>query len=1079
MSVAPNQPDQFPLHRNPELAQAPFDREWDELILRRLASGQLNASRAYEYCGALTKPTESDDEPIQMLQWLNRLDARGQPISQPLNVADLESIRENDVMVILAGWTNARKITRNTRKERMLASVLIDRIQQELVGVAFSGGGVRSASFNLGVLQALAEKDVLKNVDYLSTVSGGGYIGSFFTGLLHNMARRGENASPKELLVAEKGQQTPIAQKLIRGGQYLNQPKLFLNRFLIGWFWVNLVFWSGYFLLCLGLAYAWRLLDVHPVHTFILWMTFDGCLDYVRPFLPAMVFFVAWLVCWSALYWNWFMAPRPILRGTVDLVVLGVLAGLAIVYDKGVVFRCDTRCLACLWLLIVAMSFLVMNWDGFRDVLYRSCIWIFVLAVVSLLIGTAVWLSTPVINVASSTSGSVATDMSDYLTRQSNLIVPLLIILAACLLPFLWPGRLLHSGQASKGSWEGVVFKISTYALLGGIPLASVMLTARHNVSGEADMATRQVVNTDIKDWPRFFTRLRSEKSTNQNTPATYFLHQLEVKAFDGSDQGNEMFQFLTIDSAESLNEIEKRFSPSKDMKNVKWNEWHEIETKREKIAGAIDDVLSWTGLAEDLTKLDGKLDKPEEEEKEKAELASGRPLPYSLRKRTQLEAAEKKRLKEYLDLHKLGLLPEGHVKDMNYLLLRAFYPDELWPRTMPRRSVTVNADQTWRLHAMGWVLGVFLLSALLVNLNATSLHWFYYEQLRQAYLKIAPTDESHVKLHQLENTMQGGPYHLLSATVDLGSEHRNDLFSVQTFLFSKHYCGCPTLGYEPSSTYSNGEVDLATAMAISGAAVTPMRINNPLVAILMSLMNLRLGQWFVRPNGKADFINNIHFIGLLIDRVRGWWSADGQRRFYFLSDGGHEENLGIEPLLRRRCRLIVASDAGQDGDHNFDDFSKLYRRMRLRGIQFCDPQTGNPLSLELLEKKKNETRVQGNFIVAKFIYPDGLEGMLVYLKPCFSSQLKEEIDLANFKKHYPAFPHDPTSDVTFQPDQVESYRQLGEAIGKRLVDKALKLHAALEGGLPFTHAMEPSEPEGRSGAASERPSSPGNVEKT
>ena len=46
-----------------------------------------------------------------------------------------------------------------------------------LMGLAFSGGGIRSATFSLGVLQALAKKDVLEKMDYLSTVSGGGYIG--------------------------------------------------------------------------------------------------------------------------------------------------------------------------------------------------------------------------------------------------------------------------------------------------------------------------------------------------------------------------------------------------------------------------------------------------------------------------------------------------------------------------------------------------------------------------------------------------------------------------------------------------------------------------------------------------------------------------------------------------------------------------------------------------------------------------------------------------------------------------------------------------------------------------------------
>ena len=64
-------------------------------------------------------------------------------------------------------------------KDARLVSGRIARDQ--LMGLAFSGGGIRSATFNLGVLQALAELKLLKEFDYLSTVSGGGYIGSWLT----------------------------------------------------------------------------------------------------------------------------------------------------------------------------------------------------------------------------------------------------------------------------------------------------------------------------------------------------------------------------------------------------------------------------------------------------------------------------------------------------------------------------------------------------------------------------------------------------------------------------------------------------------------------------------------------------------------------------------------------------------------------------------------------------------------------------------------------------------------------------------------------------------------------------------
>jgi hypothetical protein len=83
------------------------------------------------------------------------------------------------------------------------------------LGLAFSGGGIRSACFNLGLLQALAEKahnsgTLLKRVDYLSTVSGGGYIGSWFVSCL----REKPGFKPQD--------ETPELDHLRKFGRYLS-----------------------------------------------------------------------------------------------------------------------------------------------------------------------------------------------------------------------------------------------------------------------------------------------------------------------------------------------------------------------------------------------------------------------------------------------------------------------------------------------------------------------------------------------------------------------------------------------------------------------------------------------------------------------------------------------------------------------------------------------------------------------------------------------------------------------------------------------------------------------------------------
>jgi len=165
---------------------------------------------------------------------------------------------------------------------------------------------------------------------------------------------------------------------------------------------------------------------------------------------------------------------------------------------------------------------------------------------------------------------------------------------------------------------------------------------------------------------------------------------------------------------------------------------------------------------------------------------------------------------------------------------------------------------------------------------------------------------------------------------------------------------------------------------------------------------------------------------------------------------------LGLAPLLARRCKLIVVSDAGYDPDHAFADLLKLYRTARSRyGTQFVDLSTQRPMSLKdlhlefksLQDAGKRGTSKYGvtkkHFLVVgiKYHLPktvvDGMElpepdtGVLIYVKPSIVGD--EEIDLLQHREENPMFPHDPTSDVAFNELQFESYRQLGHLIGMEL----------------------------------------------
>jgi hypothetical protein len=81
-----------------------------------------------------------------------------------------------------AATTAASGVNPPARPEPDIAHLRTLALDRSLVGLAFSGGGIRSATFGLGVLQALGHLRLLRHVDYLSTVSGGGYIGSWLAG---------------------------------------------------------------------------------------------------------------------------------------------------------------------------------------------------------------------------------------------------------------------------------------------------------------------------------------------------------------------------------------------------------------------------------------------------------------------------------------------------------------------------------------------------------------------------------------------------------------------------------------------------------------------------------------------------------------------------------------------------------------------------------------------------------------------------------------------------------------------------------------------------------------------------------
>src|ERR1043166_8893756 len=92
-------------------------------------------------------------------------------------------------------WSRIQDFGEILDQERSAIATRAGRDSKKVwTGVSLSGGGIRSASFCLGGLQALAKYRVLSRIDYISTVSGGGYIGAGLQWLLSRDQDAGVNS---------------------------------------------------------------------------------------------------------------------------------------------------------------------------------------------------------------------------------------------------------------------------------------------------------------------------------------------------------------------------------------------------------------------------------------------------------------------------------------------------------------------------------------------------------------------------------------------------------------------------------------------------------------------------------------------------------------------------------------------------------------------------------------------------------------------------------------------------------------------------------------------------------------------
>ncbi len=344
------------------------------------------------------------------------------------------------------------------------------------------------------------------------------------------------------------------------------------------------------------------------------------------------------------------------------------------------------------------------------------------------------------------------------------------------------------------------------------------------------------------------------------------------------------------------------------------------------------------------------------------------------------------------------------------------------------------------------WGLYALLLFAFAVfcnfffSINTFSLNHMYRSRLIRAYLGASNefrTPDFFTNFDPDDNLNEsdlpkgsGAPLHVINATLNLVATTNTAWTQrkAESFTFSPLHSGSFRVGYVPTKDYAGWKgVTLGTAMAISGAAFNPNMgyHSSPILTIIMTLFNVRLGSWLPNPRldkGVGFFGRSSPKVALLPLLSEAVGNTNDTGNFVQLSDGGHFENLGLYEMVMRRCRRVIVVDGGADPKFQFDDLANAIRKIRIDlGIQIEFRQqnkmsSGNhPDALYCAIADIGYREIDG---------PCAEDGKLIYLKPAVKGT--ETIDIRNYAATHPDFPNEPTANQFFNEAQFESYRKLG-----------------------------------------------------
>ena len=871
------------------------------------------------------------------------------------------------------------------------------------MGLAFSGGGIRSATFNLGVVQALAELKLLQRFDYLSTISGGGYIGGWLSTFIRRQAEKDVARAEEELQKRPDALEHSAIRFLRTFSNYLT-PRMGLSAdtfTAIATYLRNLLLTLSILVLILGAALLIPRIAVLAGGNLAAWGGFDTPFLF-ELILVTLLIVATCLVAMNLLYrppsaqwrWPWYTRSRYLLW-LIDVPV-AIAASVAACYYVHVA-KAGISLSAWPWIVSVTVVYVVLWGVGLLVALMalpadsrvtltrleksrRSFWWVTAFVFFAIAAGAL--------------GGSILYGISRAIARLPNDLWAVAALGPPAIVGAFLLMMVMHVGLMGRKFTEGdrelwsalggrllalavawpIVFVIALYGpaalatvdqwVAGAGGLAWVATTLFGILAGHSDATGKR----DAKPWVEILTRI---------APYVFVLGLLIALSW-GVHNALAWSHDAVVDKTKGA-------------------------VAAETAPPAAPEVAA-PGI---YLRASGKADTPVVTVREIEAPSLGKRFLANAR-------AEYPRLKTWID--PWWVLPS---------ILAA--------------ALAIAALLAWR-----------------ININLFSLHHFYRNRLTRCYLGATNTGRRPHPLTgfdpaddvMLADLVGQKPLHIVGTAINLnrGKQLAWQSRRAASFAFTPLH-----VGYEPASLQARGgyrmtreygkdsdgiSIQLGTAVAISGAAASPNQgfHTSPVVAFMMTVFSVRLGHWCGNTASKQAWMWRDPLFSL-----RYWWaeltgSADQESPFVNLSDGGHFENLGVYELVRRRCGLILASDAGADPKYAFDDLAEAMRKCYTDfGVKF---EFTTPVEdIRPAAEDKPSTR---HYAIANIVYPEGqVPGTLVYWKSSLSADLPP--DIMHYRRTHGDFPHETTADQFFDESQFESYRHLGYEVALRSIAEMRK----------------------------------------